>query len=78
MRLNRKRKAQIAFGRKELRNLFYMASLSAVRFNPKMKVFYERLISEGKCPKVALTAVMRKMVVTLNAMMTKGQKWAIS
>lgn len=48
-----------------------MASLTASRYNLKLKVFYERLVAQGKQKKVALTAVMRKMLVILNAMIQK-------
>ena len=65
----------IAGGRMMLRNLFYMASLSACRYNPVMRSFHERLIARGKPPKVALVAVMHKMIARLNAMAHTGQKW---
>jgi transposase len=45
-----------------------MASLSAIRHNPVMKAFYERLVAGGKLKKVALVAVMHKMLTRLNAM----------
>ena len=43
-----------------------MAALTATRFNPVLKAFYDRLIAVGKAPKVALTAVMRKLVIFMN------------
>ena len=46
-----------------------MAALVACRHNARMREFYERLVSAGKPKKVALVAVMRKMLVILNAMM---------
>jgi transposase len=56
-------------GRKDLRNAVYMAALSATRAkNTPFSALYRRLITAGKPPKLAITAVMRKMVVTLNAM----------
>jgi transposase len=55
-------------GRGHLRRCLYMAALVAARFNPELKAFYERLVSRGKPKKVALTAVMRKLLVCLNAM----------
>jgi transposase len=55
-------------GRKALRNLLYMASVSASQHNPVMKAFYNRLIDAGKRKKVALVAVMHKMLTRLNAM----------
>lgn len=54
-------------GRLNVRQLLFMAALSASRFNPKLKSFYERLINNGKKPMVALTAVARKLLVILNA-----------
>ena len=53
-----------------------MCALSAIRHNPILKGFYERLIKAGKKRKVALVAVMRKIVITLNAMLRKGEPWA--
>ena len=52
-----------------------MAALSAIRYNPIIKTFYERLIHAGKLPKVAITACMRKLVVILNAMMRTNTPW---
>ncbi len=46
-----------------LRKILYMAAISASRFNPQLKHFYERLRSRGKCGKVALVAVMRKLLL---------------
>lgn len=47
----------------------------AVRFNPIIKAFYERLLQKGKLKKVALTACMHKLLMVLNAMMKKNQRW---
>jgi transposase len=65
----------ISGGRIGLRNLLYMASLSAIQHNPVMKAFYERLVAGGKLKKVALVAVMHKMLTRLNAMQRTGQAW---
>jgi transposase len=62
-------------GRASVRSVLYMAALSARRFNPVIKEFYERLIQAGKPPKVALTACMRKLLTILNAMMQSGKAW---
>jgi transposase len=62
-------------GRSELRNLLYMAALVAVRHNPVLKAFYERLLAKGKPPKVALTAVARKLVIIANAIVRDHQPW---
>jgi transposase len=53
-------------GRVQVRRVLYMAALVAVRFNPILKAFYQRLVAAGKPKKVALTAVMRKLIVLLN------------
>lgn len=61
--------AKITDGRASIRKVLYMSALVASRHNQKMKLFYERLVAKGKPKKVALVAVMRKMLVILNAMM---------
>jgi transposase len=63
-------KRMIYGGRKDVRQAIYMASLVAARFNPILKEFYDRLVAKGKPKKVALTAVMRKLLIHLNALMT--------
>lgn len=60
------RKRRIAQGRLEVRNLLYMAALVASRCNPVLHEFYERLVAKGKPKKLALAALMRKLVVLLN------------
>ena len=63
-------------GRRKIRNVFYMACLgAATQHNPMLKAFYQRLIAKGKEPKVALVACMRKLIVILNTMIGRGQKW---
>jgi len=59
-------KRRISGGRPLLRRGLYMAALSASRTNPILKPFYDRLIAKGKPAKVALTAVMRKLVILMN------------
>lgn len=68
-------KRHIWGGRAAIRNVLYMAALSAKRYNPAIKEFYERLIANGKVKKVALTACMRKILITLNAMVRDGVQW---
>ena len=58
---------RIAGGRFEVRRALYMATLSAVRYNPPIREFYERLVAAGKLKKVALIACMRKLITHLNA-----------
>jgi transposase len=66
-------------GRRKVRNLFYMACLgAATRHNPVLKAFYTRLITKGKPKKVALVACMRKLIVILNVMIARGEKWDAS
>ena len=54
-------------GRPEIKHTLFMASLAATRHNPMLRAFYKRLCSNGKKPIVALTAVMRKMIIVANA-----------
>ncbi len=61
-----KGKRCIGGGRPEVRLALYMATLSAVRCNPILRAFYQRLIGKGKLGKVALTAVMRKLLIYIN------------
>jgi len=68
-------KRSIGKGRPRPRTALYMAALVAVRFNPLIKAFYERLLKHGKPKKVALTAAMRKLLITLNAMVKHDQLW---
>lgn len=63
-------------GRFYVRKAIYMAALVAMRYNEKMKVFYERLVRAGKPKKVALTAIMRKIVVCLNSMIKNNTIYA--
>jgi transposase len=62
-------------GRANVRCALYMATLSAVRYNPVIKVFYDRLLSKGKLKKVALVACMHKLLVILNAIIKSGKSW---
>jgi transposase len=63
-------------GRRKVRNLFYMACLgAATQHNPMLKAFYRRLVAKGKEKKVALVACMRKLIVILNIMIGRRQKW---
>ena len=65
-------------GRRSVRNALYMAALSAARYNPPLKAFYQRLRAAGKKPKVALTAVMRKLIVLANTLIKEDRKWSPS
>jgi len=63
-------------GRCKVRQSFYMAALSATRFNPTIQAFYKRLVASGKEKKVALTACMHKLVTILNAMLKHNSHWS--
>ena len=71
----RKGKRRIWGGRHEVRAVLYMATLSAMRFNPAIKVFHSRLIDAGKPKKVAIVACMRKLLTILNAMLRDEARW---
>jgi transposase len=62
-------------GRMAVRNALYMAALSAARYNPDLKAFYDRLRANGKAAKLALTAVMRKLAVLANTLITQNRTW---
>lgn len=63
-------------GRADIRAVLYMATLAAVRCNPVLRAFYQRLIGAGKLKKVALVACMRKLLTILNAMVKTQTPWA--
>jgi transposase len=62
-------------GRASVREALYMATLSASRFNPVFRAFYNRLLAAGKPRKVALVACMRKLLTILNAMIRDNRPW---
>jgi transposase len=62
-------------GRGEVRRCLYMAALAASRSNKILKPIYQRLIAKGKIFKVAITALMRKIITILNAMIKEDQPW---
>jgi transposase len=64
-------------GRAHVRATLYMSTLVAVRYNPVLKRFYERLRTAGKVAKVALTACMRKLLTILNAMVKHQKPWHV-
>jgi transposase len=64
-----KGKRAIWGGRGDVRAVLYMSTLVAVRLNPSLREFHQRLRHAGKSPKMALTACMRKLIVLLNAML---------
>jgi transposase len=62
-------------GRASVRSGLYMATLAAIRCNPAIKGFYQRLIAAGKCHKVATTACMHKLLIIANAMLRDQALW---
>ena len=62
-------------GRADVRQALYMPALVATCFNPDMKAKYAHLIETGKPAKVALTAIMRKLVVLANALLKANRTW---
>jgi transposase len=63
-------------GRRWIRNAIYMPCVGAATLNnPVLKAFYRRLIAKGKKPKVAIIACMRKLIIILNTMLARQQKW---
>lgn len=70
-----KGKRRTSGGRSAVRAMLYMAALSAKKFNPAIKEFYDRLIAKGKLKKVAIVACMRKLIITMNAMIRDGKNW---
>ena len=63
-------------GRAPVRAALYMATLSATRYNPVIRAFFERLRAAGKPFKLAMTAAMRKLLTILNAMAAQRTPWA--
>ena len=63
-------------GRARVRSTLYMASLTAARYNPAVRAFYERLVAAGKPRKVALVACMRKLLSILNAVVRDRVPWS--
>jgi transposase len=62
-------------GRRPVRRVLYMATLTAVRCNPVLAAFYQRLRARGKTGKQALTACMRKLIVLLNSILKTRRPW---
>ena len=71
----RRGKRWIQGGRSAVRRVLYMATVSALRFNPVIRCFYDRLLANGKEKKVAIVACMRKLLIILNAMVRDMQPW---
>jgi transposase len=63
-------------GRAQLRQGLYMPALVAARFNRQLKTTYEPLRAAGKPPKLALTAIMRKLLILGNALLRDRRTWS--
>jgi transposase len=68
-------RARIRGGRRSLRTALYMPALVALRFNPDLKQKYQALKDAGKPSKVAITAIMRKLLILANALLRDDRKW---
>ncbi len=71
----RRGKRQIEGGRARVRASLYMATIVAIRHNPVIRAFYDRLLAKGKAKKVAITACLHKMLTILNAMVRDDKSW---
>jgi transposase len=71
----RRGRRAIADGRGAVRTVLYMAALVATRRSPVLAAAYRRLRAAGKPAKLALTAVMRRLLTILNAMLCDGKAW---
>ena len=69
-------KATIQGGRKQLRDALYMPALVASRYNPDLRDKYQAMIKSGKPQKVALTAIMRKLIELANTLVKADREWA--
>lgn len=65
----------IAGGRSRPRRMLYLAALAAKRFDPALKAFAQRLLDNGKPPKIAIVAVMRKLIEAANLVLARQQPW---
>ncbi|MCA8998456.1 MAG: IS110 family transposase, partial [Planctomycetaceae bacterium] len=76
-RANLRGKRTTGGGRVEIRKALYMPTVVAMKHNPAIKRFYERLVANGKPKLVALIAAMRKLITILNVMIRNGNTWEI-
>lgn len=66
---------RIRGGRASVRTVLYLAAMSAARFNPVLRAFYQRLRNAGKPPKLAFVAIARKLLTILNAVAREKTAW---
>jgi transposase len=69
-------KAFVSGGRVNVRRALYMPALVAARFNPDLRDKYKEFTARGKPPKVAITAIMRKLVILANALIRDDREWS--
>lgn len=69
------KESRVKEGRSAPCRAIYMAALSAIQYNQDMKTFYQRLVSAGKKRKVALVAVMRKLIILVNILIRENRLW---
>lgn len=69
-------KRKISGGRFSVRKSLFMAALTAIRYNPKIRLFYKRLVAAGKSKMVAIVASMRKLLVIINTIVKTEKVWA--
>jgi len=72
---NNRGKRRIKGGRRSVRKVLFMAALAAIKWNPVIKEFYERLLAGGKVKKVAIVACMHKLLTIMNAMIRSQTSW---
>lgn len=65
-------------GRAHVRRVLFMAAQAAAIWNPLLRAYKQRLLAAGKKPKVAIVAVMRKLLLILNAVLRDGQEWRVA
>jgi len=70
-----KGRAFIQAGRAIVRKALYMPALVAMRFNSDLAKKYQDLVQAGKMPKVAIVAIMRKLIILANALLKNNRKW---
>lgn len=71
-----KGRSHVQGGRANVRQALYMPAIVAMRFNPDFKAKYAQFIAAGKAPKIAITALMRKLIVLANALLKANRNWA--
>jgi transposase len=70
-----KGKRMTGSGRRHIRSRLFMPTLVATRYNPAIKIYFDRLVKQGKPKMVAIVAAMRKLLVIMNSMLKNNQQW---